>query len=420
MNQECPQNFLDYLSFFLIITYSLTFWFSTAIGNISLYSLSILYLYHILKNKNKILIEPKIQKLILVSVIYLFVNCIYSSTILNFQFYKQVNYSIRFIQIFLFIITGYYIYLHKEKINIFLLFSLIGILIGLILNQDWNGWNLFLKGIRSGSLKWSYWTMGLYSATGLFCILFIDITKFFKKRISYFIFKIIFIIAFFQFLIVSQNRSTWIATLICLILLLSITTIDFQNKLNKKRYIFFILTTLIISSIFVSINKKSIENRKIIILQKQQHLTVPGSFKERIIMTTFGIKKWLQHPLLGWGIGTNANKKLASPSDFIILENSHLHSNYIEMLVRTGIIGFSLFLYLNLYIFYGFIQQWKKGKVEDYLFLIILSVVILTTITSLSDFRLFHRDFRFYYIFFWGIMYAYLLDDRHKKSLFSS
>jgi O-antigen ligase len=85
---------------------------------------------------------------------------------------------------------------------------------------------------------------------------------------------------------------------------------------------------------------------------KEERLAEVGqsSIKHRYTVQKFGLRKWLEKPLLGWGTGssgylirTTGGKALWDPAAG--QQIAHLHSAYLEMLVRFGLLGALLFAY---------------------------------------------------------------------------
>ncbi len=400
------------ISFLLLITYSTTCWFSITIGTISLVGLSFLFLYELSFYKKSRIFKKQILffKLIAIFLGYLIFNIVYSGYILKMPIGAQINSFIRYVQLLFFIMIGYFFYKHFKKLDYIIFFSILGVLLGLFLNQDWSQWHKMLYGFRSGTNKWPYCTMGLYAATMLFTTIF-EYHFFKKKNIIYLYFVLI--IIFTHALIVSQNRTTWISVLFTLFILLIFFLLKKKNLIikkvvNQKRIIFLSFGILFILVFLITLNFSSLKQR----ITCRDH-----SLYQRECLWNLGISKWKQHPWIGWGIGTRVNRDTSLTKQNQWLENfPHLHSCYVELLVRTGIVGFSLILLINLYVLVSFIKLWYKGKVKDRIFFIILSVVILSAIACATDFRILHRDFRFYYIFFWGIIYAHLLKGEESNA----
>ncbi len=116
-----------------------------------------------------------------------------------------------------------------------------------------------------------------------------------------------------------------------------------------------------------------------------------------------------QSPLIGYGTGAEKNllqekyfeKKLYSS----YIHEFNTHSEYLSILLKTGIAGLALFIYV---LYFGFVAAWRKRDVIFFGFMILISIV------SISENILDLNKGIFFYSFFFSI---FLLKDKLKSRL---
>jgi len=138
----------------------------------------------------------------------------------------------------------------------------------------------------------------------------------------------------------------------------------------------------------------------------------------RLNLYSLGLELFAARPLLGWGPGTSATKVLV-PKRVIPLaeidlahapQASHLHSVPIEIMVRFGVLGLGLGLLFLALMIDAYRRMWARSR-DPALRLFLLTGGLLTLLFVLFDFRLPHLDLRFFFIFFFGILYSYRFTD---------
>jgi O-antigen ligase len=208
------------------------------------------------------------------------------------------------------------------------------------------------------------------------------------------------LIFFINILTVTHGRSGYVITLTCLISFLIYQT----RKLSfTKRFLFFISSILIVTSLFGIVDKS--RNR---ILEGAQELSQPissgdpGSMGVRTYWWKHSIEMIQKNPILGIGTGAfevgldNEIKDLTGPT---ATKTNDPHNQFLKILVEQGAIGF---LALLAVIFSAFIA---KNISQPYR-IIGLTVLVGWCLTSLanSHFSTFHEG---HFIWFWlGAMLA--------------
>ena len=104
-----------------------------------------------------------------------------------------------------------------------------------------------------------------------------------------------------------------------------------------------------------------------------------GSTIQRISLIKDGVRLWSERPLFGWGPG---QYRWNNNVDF----GYYSHNNFIELLVNFGLLGFSLFYYIHLYIIRELLKLKKmkqRNKEINWLLLMLFSLLIfdITAVT---------------------------------------
>ncbi len=408
---------LHLLAWISLQVFAFTAWFSITSANISLMVLVACWLACLFKGLGT---SPggRLYWLSFLWLFYLVLNAINASFLFPQATHLQLEGAFRFSQLLLFLPLGFFMGKGPRRPKRLLYLALLGIAVGLVLNQDWSQWERMLRGLRSGSNKWWYSTMGLYSATALFIMYYLapsflrEVLE--RKKFHLFVPWICGLLIFSQALVVSQNRATWVGVLITVSVLV---TFDLLFVRRRKKdpgsgrwprvvcVAFFVMGALVLFANHDSIRTR-LTSKDTPFLSGRDITEIDSRtpFGSRIVMMTFGLEKWKERPLLGWGAGTNLNKELGDPvKDPVVYSYNHLHNTYVEFLARLGVVGTFVFILLNVGIVVPFINAWRNGLVEDEMFYIVTSAIVLSVIGGMTDFRAMHRDFRFYYIFFAGI-----------------
>lgn len=143
-------------------------------------------------------------------------------------------------------------------------------------------------------------------------------------------------------------------------------------QLGKK-----ILIIIIIISAFVYIAQLPVFSTIFERLEKMMNIVtgqgkVDNSTKVRMMFTKIGIQQFFKTPILGIGIGN---------SGYITLEavgwSTYLHNNFVELLATTGIIGFTLYYSVYVYVIINCLKLFKKKNKYINIVLIIFLINLL-------------------------------------------
>ena len=187
-------------------------------------------------------------------------------------------------------------------------------------------------------------------------VLFFDkhnYTIFKYDKIMYFTSLIMFFFTLFH----SQSRSAWV--------MFGIFSIGYlflyikNNGIDKK--LFYTISSLLIISVIFFLIDDSLSHRLTLLLQ--------GNSSGRTTQIwPFTIDKIVNSPIFGYGINTYKVLAGASP----VGHHAGVHNLTLELLLYTGIVGFSIFSYL---IWLTFKESFTENKI--YYFILFLSFIIL-------------------------------------------
>ena len=136
------------------------------------------------------------------------------------------------------------------------------------------------------------------------------------------------------------------------------------------------------------------------------------SVTKRLWMWRFGIERWEERPILGWG---PRNLHFVAKDYPIIKKLPHvsmLHNTYVDILARFGLIGFVLYAVQCLLVLGGTLRGYRKGIIEKDLAVFLVGAGGMLLVWSLTDVRLNHPQMSFFVALLGGIGYGVGLKAR--------
>jgi O-antigen ligase len=156
-------------------------------------------------------------------------------------------------------------------------------------------------------------------------------------------------------LLFNGTRSIWIAVFVSIIIY---TMLNIMR--NKKVIVVF--TLILMMGIGIGLASPKVAERVYSIVDTKVNI----SNLQRINMWKYGWNIFLEHPILGVGLGClphggNFDKTVPEPMmDNIV--GDHIHNNFLQMLAENGIVGFGAFCYC----FSVILQSlWKRMRSEQ-------------------------------------------------------
>ncbi len=235
--------------------------------------------------------------------------------------------------------------------------------------------------------------LSVYTAFSLFAFLYLILMK---QKLSKKWIYIISAIVLSAGLIQLSSRAVFIAFL--LTVNLAFTFILFQGR---KRILFFLAAFFIsVITLAVIYNVDSFKTRYINELKTDltSHVKIIENTEPRLARWNATIELIKKSPVIGYGTGSE--KKLLKEKYYekrlyiSYLNEFNAHSQYLSMLIKTGIIGLALFIYI---LYFGFASA---IRMKDILF---FSFMLIITIVSVSENILDLNKGIFFYSFFFPL-----------------
>lgn len=118
----------------------------------------------------------------------------------------------------------------------------------------------------------------------------------------------------------------------------------------------------------------------------------------RLEMWRLGLEKWQDRPVFGWGPGTTEWLMLQSGAKLVEPDGGkayyHLHSHYVEILLRFGLVGAALFTALPLLLAWGVWQARAAARIAPDYAIFLLAGWGFAAVVVFFDFQLFKFAWR--------------------------
>jgi O-antigen ligase len=174
----------------------------------------------------------------------------------------------------------------------------------------------------------------------------------------------------------------------------------------------FLVGTVVILGVFADTisNRLLEEHGRYELLIREDVATIEDrSVATRMFMIGVGWSAWLDRPLFGWGPGSS--KHLISQADIPkeFQGNSELHNNYLEILVRLGIIGALLFFGFWFWLIVRFAKCVRTQKIPIDMGGFVISVSLLFFIVNFTDTYIDFQFGWFYMMFLCALLHSPLM-----------
>ncbi len=223
------------------------------------------------------------------------------------------------------------------------------------------------------------------------------------------------------FIVVTLTRSVWGALILILPVALYLRyKASWRRAFRERKLLVAGSTIVLVVSVAGAIFSSShmIESRiKTVFAGDTSHSFLDRerystSVRNRISMGEEGIRMWLERPWLGWGSAGVNYPGFLDGIDERSGYLTHFHNIYIELLVRFGIVGATLFLLPVVLLVVRLCNFLGEAGSERDIALFVLSSIALLGIWSFFDFGLNSVDWRFYAVIITGFAYALVMDGK--------
>jgi len=363
-----------------------------------------------------------------VSTIYLILRAVWALWEIPEIRRLQISQAWAWLRLWLFLVVAWWLQGDSRQSGRLLLLALFGLLVGTVGHLLIHP-HILSSGIRTG-FHLKIIAFGLYSSTAILGLSVFaprllgrkELRPSFALRVGLWLITLASLV---QGLIMTQSRGAWLTAAIVIpaVTMVRYWKADSQQGRSWRLRVALVGVALLGCATLVGVNLGTVTTR----LSDEREVfaaawrgdfeAVPSAgFGVRVHTFRFGVIKWLERPLFGWGPGST--EYLISHSGLPQLRHSemvdgewqegpdwldHLHNTYLEILVRFGLVGaFLMFGALGLLVKSLWLAR-RGGRVPlDYAWFL-TGALGLMAIWSLSDFRLLHPDWRSYWILIGGI-----------------
>lgn len=336
-----------------------------------------------------------------------------------------------------FLLAAWWFQGNNRRIGYVFLLCLLGLTLDILLESDVS----IIKQIVTDDLRFSFGYVAIFvglisgiTLTGLFIYspYLIHNYRSLDQKLPL-VFCIVALFCLFAVVhISSQSRGSWLAFLGAIIVMIVVTLWHYKKnhqEFRKFKIATLLTTGLLFIVIIIAINSGIIKKRfnqsaeltnQIIhqgVIMKDIPFTPLGY---RIHMLYFGLNRFIERPVTGWGPGTIVNRVL-HPEDMDTdfernqlkkLNFSHLHNGYLTTLVRVGLIGFILLGATGFIVILKLQLGYLTGGISPAHSLFLLSALIQTVIWNLSDSRIIHVDFGMLMVLLGGAIVSWSFHEK--------
>lgn len=322
-----------------------------------------------------------------------------------------------YLYLWIFPIFAYAIYRGKISVPILLLVSTLALLTRILLKMNWDQFPEILP-IRYGfdfqvnvfSLFACAVLLGLIVLMGQFKRIFM------ANKIVGMIVWVILVTVFTVIVISTLTRGAWLGLGVALFVaaLLQLQRKSSRGNLKNSAWKVLLVAAVIVTSALF-FGKDRIIKR--ILTDKATYAQILTADRDKIPYTSvgvrahmniYGLQKWTERPLLGWGVGTADN---VLDQDQRLKGWYHLHNGYVQILVEQGLLGFLLYAAGFIIMMTGLLKAGERSLIPADILIFLISMWVLVLVWHLTDTWLTHRSTRLLLLPLTGISFSYLLKD---------
>ena len=301
-----------------------------------------------------------------------------------------------------------------------------GLILKMAFNIDWGNFPASVLDARSYGFGVSHIGFGLYAGTVLLGLLL------FAPRLSSsnllplpgwlrIVLWLALFAALLQGLIVDSSRAAWLA---CIVVFPAALLWRYRTSLSEMsgRHRLKLAAgggaVLLAFAALVWLNLPALKER----LGEEHHvmfsmLTLdpakvpPTSVGLRFHFNVYGLEKWLERPVIGWGPGTSRMLLMQHPLK-AAHGFPHVHNTYLDAFLELGSIGGGLFAASAFLLIRMLWRGRRDGSIPEDLAIFLFGVAAMLSIWSLSNVRYDHVDGRHYHLMLAAIIYTFHLFAR--------
>ncbi len=417
-----PREGLARAGLVMVFVFALSAFTTTALANISLFLLLFCYLATIPENWAE-LRSNRIYRAMVVFALYVLLAAGVAGWQTPELMALQWEGAGGWILLLLFPLVGHWLR-GRERLAPLLLFLLILGLLTDMARYVVQTWPSVLAGFRGTRAQFGLPQLvtGYYAAISVLSLI-ITARSFWRRRnwwmsLAAVLVWLIVLLGMLEALLMVQARGSWLALALVLPVSLVILLWHYVSHTRGRSLAALLLGVVTVGALLAYvgysqqgvISQRAQAERSIVeqLFDGELDSLPNSSVGIRAKLVVFGMEKWLERPLLGWG-PADTRYLVDQHAERPVAIMPHLHNTYLELLVRLGLVGTLVFAWLGWLLLSAFWRAYRAGRVPFEIMLMVFSVLALTAIYGLTNFRMHHVDWRFPAILFFGVVYAYAL-----------
>lgn len=272
--------------------------------------------------------------------------------------------------------------------------------------------NGFLNPIQFGDISF---------LIGVLSIVFAIFFSFDNKET--YIFILLLISGFMAFLasFLSLSRGGWVVAPVLLFFMYKLLSVN-QKRIFKLCFSF---ALILLTGFVIILSKDNVfkyrlfeTSAEIINMVESGDISERTSAGSRLKMWAIGVNAWAQRPCLGWGDLAAIKKQF--PLQWVELNKldnfNHLHNEYVDVLAKSGVVGFAAFLSLLMVPLYHFIKLIKSKAINTFSFPAAgVSLIVCVMIFGVTQCFLLHNSGTMIFVFYLVIIRAYCRSEISTK-----
>jgi O-antigen ligase len=342
----------------------------------------------------------------------------------------QIQDALDWLKLFAFLPIAWWLKGDLKRINLILVLAVLGLMIGMLRHVDWHNLVHMKVPERTGfQLKIIF--SGLISGTVILALLVFApriwaVGRSAVLRVTFIVLWVAGLYLAAYMLLAGLSRGAWLAavSVISITLFIRYALPNRTAKTPLGKTIPVALLALMVVGGVAGLNLEKILSRlqaendvAASLMQGETEQLPPTSLGFRFNVQRFGLHKWLERPVFGWGTGStvyliahSGKAQLLHPSfKGGVAWMDQLHNTYLEILVRFGVVGAALLIMGALLLIRAVFRAYAAGLMPRDYTLFLVGSFGLVAIWSLFDFRALHADWRAYWVCLAGIAYTFQL-----------
>lgn len=309
---------------------------------------------------------------------------------------------------------------NTQRVYTVLLLAAVGLVLDLLHNMEWQRVLAAFQGQSYGFGK-AHIGLGLYAGTIVLGLVLLA-PRFWQQktpawRWAGIVGWLLLLVFFLQILILTQSRGAWLSVFAVFPLVVIAWAWSAVKHGKGKQVLIAIVATVALVAVVLVAGYADVIKKRL----GQEHQTynailsadldkIPNSsVGVRIHAFAYGLQKWWQRPLFGWGTGDTKWLLKQHPTNGAVRVMAHFHNQYIELLVRLGLVGFLLAAAIVGLLLIRLWRCYRAGRVAKDMFLFLGGSYGLIAVWGLSAHRMTHVDWGFYWLLLSGACYAFIL-----------